>query len=177
MLFYVYILNYIYYFRYKGNYSFPSHIWTKLYEHACIEAKGQPIWTIKCSLRDFIESFTLTGSWWVTPLLQHYLLNFLLWLPSQNLDLLCSAHGIGLCSSMGYELDQTPHLYFQLLRKTESLRCAPYIIYWALRIIHTTVQMFGVGKFYNLFKKVSYAHQGCIYLIKNTVILWNIITI
>lgn len=74
---------------------------------------------IKSSLRDFLECFTLTGSCWEMPLLLHYLLNFLLRLASQNLDLLCSVHGIGLCSSMGYELDQTPHLYFQILRKTE----------------------------------------------------------
>ncbi len=42
--------------------------------------------------------------------------------------------------------------------------------------IHTAVQKFGISKICN----VSYAHQGCIYLIKNTenkLMLWNIIAI
>ncbi len=43
-----------------------------------------------------------------------------------------------------------------------------------------TIQKFGVRDDLMFCKDVSYAHQGCIYLIKNTVktiILWNIITI
>ncbi len=43
-----------------------------------------------------------------------------------------------------------------------------------------TIQKFGVREYLMFWKDVSYAHQGCIYLIKNTVktvILWNIITI
>jgi len=32
--------------------------------------------------------------------------------------------------------------------------------------VYTTVQKFGV---FTAFKRISYAHQGCIYLIKNTV--------
>ncbi len=47
--------------------------------------------------------------------------------------------------------------------------------------MHTTIQKFGVGKIILMFlKEVSYAYQGCIYLIKNTVktvTLWNTITI
>ncbi len=31
-------------------------------------------------------------------------------------------------------------------------------------------QTFGIGKIFKMFlKEVSYAHQGCIYMIKNTV--------
>ncbi len=40
------------------------------------------------------------------------------------------------------------------------------------------VQKFGAGKIFLMFWKIS--HQGCIYLIQNTiktVIFWNIITI
>ncbi len=36
--------------------------------------------------------------------------------------------------------------------------------------MHTTIQKFGVGKIILMFlKEVSYAYQGCIYLMKNTV--------
>ncbi len=34
--------------------------------------------------------------------------------------------------------------------------------------IYTAVQKFGIRKNFNIFKEVSSAHQGCIYLIKNT---------
>ncbi len=40
--------------------------------------------------------------------------------------------------------------------------------------------LFEVGKILMVLKEASYAYQGCIYLIKNTlkaVVLWNIITI
>ncbi len=30
------------------------------------------------------------------------------------------------------------------------------------------VQKFGINKIFNVFKEVSYAHQSCIYFIKNT---------
>ncbi len=42
--------------------------------------------------------------------------------------------------------------------------------------MYTAIQKLGISKIFNVF----YAHQGCIYLIKNTektVILWNIIAI
>ncbi len=38
----------------------------------------------------------------------------------------------------------------------------------------------GIQKYFFFLKEISSAHQGCIYLIKNTaktVILWNIITV
>ncbi len=44
---------------------------------------------------------------------------------------------------------------------------------WYFEIYYTIVQKFGVGKglflLFVLLKEVSYAHQDCIYLIKNTV--------
>ncbi len=46
--------------------------------------------------------------------------------------------------------------------------------------IHNTLQKFGVSEIWRFWKKASYAHQGYIYLIKNTVktvLLWNIITL
>ncbi len=46
---------------------------------------------------------------------------------------------------------------------------------------YTAIQCLGSVKFVMFFKEASSAHQGCIYLIKNTekktVILWNIIGI
>jgi len=39
------------------------------------------------------------------------------------------------------------------------------------------VQRFGIGEISSAFEIVSYAQQDCINLLKNTVILWNIITI
>ncbi len=35
-------------------------------------------------------------------------------------------------------------------------------------LITHVVQKFGIGKIFMCFKEVSYAHQGCINLIKNT---------
>lgn len=99
-----------------------SNLRTELYEHACFEAKVQVYFLTDecCSFQNYMECITLTGSCWEKLLPLHYLLNFLLWLPNQNLDLLSSAHGIVLHSSMGYELDRTPHLYCQILRGREG---------------------------------------------------------
>ncbi len=50
------------------------------------------------------------------------------------------------------------------------------IIYIDIKIIYTTIHKFVAIKIFleSLFlKNVSYAQQGCIYLIKNTVILWK----
>ncbi len=38
-------------------------------------------------------------------------------------------------------------------------------------------QKFEVEDYLMFLKEISYAHQGCFYLIKNTVIVWNVITI
>ncbi len=42
--------------------------------------------------------------------------------------------------------------------------------------IHTKSK-FGIIKIWMFLNEVSYAHQGCTYLVKNTVIVWNIITV
>ncbi len=57
-------------------------------------------------------------------------------------------------------------------------RCRPNKV--AGECIYTATQKFGISKILNVFKGVSSAHQGCIYLIKiqkKTVILWNPIAI
>ncbi len=48
---------------------------------------------------------------------------------------------------------------------------------WYLRILRIDTQPFkslGLGRLMFL-KEVSYAYQGCIYLVKNAAILWNIV--
>ncbi len=46
--------------------------------------------------------------------------------------------------------------------------------------VYSTMRKFDASKLFYIVFEVSYVHQGCIYLIKNAVIialLWNIITI
>ncbi len=40
-----------------------------------------------------------------------------------------------------------------------------------------STQLHEVWGWKDVFKEVSYAHQGCIYLVKNAVIMWNITAI
>lgn len=54
---------------------------------------------------------SLTGSWWGRPQLQHFLLNFLQWPPSQSLPLLLSTLCRGLHNSRGFSLGQKPRQY------------------------------------------------------------------
>ncbi len=44
-----------------------------------------------------------------------------------------------------------------------------------LNIYYTAAQKFGISKIFNIFKGVSSAHQGCIYSIKNTEKICNIV--
>ncbi len=41
--------------------------------------------------------------------------------------------------------------------------------------LHNHSNVWGDTIFFFTFLKVSYVHQGCIYMIKNTVSLWNIV--
>lgn len=143
--------NIIYCFRYTENYS-SAFIWEHLLKYVnwalwtCLywsESPGAFFTGECCSMQNYMESFTLTGSCWEKPLPLHYLLNFLLWLPNQNLDLLCSVHGIGLHSSMGYELDRTPHPHCQILRERE------------------TEEMLRLAEQTNLFNLFNYVQYHC----------------
>ncbi len=61
--------------------------------------------------------------------------------------------------------------YLGLLKRARRfiLCCA---LIWRFNVkIYTAAQTFVISKIFNVFKEVSSAHQGCIYMIKNTEIL------
>ncbi len=61
--------------------------------------------------------------------------------------------------------------YYTLQDNVSEDSLLSFVIHRYYYITYTAAQKFGISKIFNVFRGVSSAHQGCIYSIKNTVIL------